>query len=582
MGQVNSTEASSSRSQYPVTVDPAPVPSTSSSPSSLSSSIPSVEDMRNLTSRILASTNNALKNLRENIPAIELPASLSSSSSSNSSTSSSSTSAASYDSDAAYEAGMAAGALTDGLGLTSEGLRLTSDTPVMVMTATKDQTPILVYRSFGRSSDKDNSASVTELIKLHYHLTVEWVKENPMSAAMGAVALGAALVVGTMAINTAHAYRQKQRRLRVLRGKDNAKREVIVVTNVATLEGASLALSLDQEGFVVFVGVPNQERAGEVEQWSRSDIRPVIVDAAKANPFEELVRDVANYLDQNNSTLLGGSPLPSSSSVIYQEELSSSTANIRLVNPEHNLRSVSEAETKRLHHGKTATPLFRLAAVIVNPHMGAVGTIENIDLDLWRQAVDTNITGAIIAAQKFMPLMRRTLALAKPRRSPRIIFVSSAITGSIGFPQQSAICASHHAIESIADSLRREVKSQGIDVVCLRPGIADRSFRKEWGSKANVGGVGLLNTMDPTKILRAAFTSQTTTAALCEATYDAITKSKPTSCVRVGSGSLSYSFVGWIVPRFVVDWSLHGKAVKIYSAATVKVSSTTTTKTREE
>lgn len=81
--------------------------------------------------------------------------------------------------------------------------------------------------------------------------------------------------------------------------------------------------------------------------------------------------------------------------------------------------------------------------------------------------------------------MKRTLALAKPRRSPRLIFISSAITGSIGFPFQSAICASHHAVESIADSLRREVKSQGIDVVCLRPGIADRSFRKEWGEKSS-------------------------------------------------------------------------------------------------
>ncbi|KAK3843340.1 MAG: hypothetical protein J3R72DRAFT_116708 [Linnemannia gamsii] len=571
MGQVNSTEASSSRSQYPITADPVQVPTTSSS-SSLSSSIPSVEDMRNLTSRILASTNDALKNLRENIPAIELPASLSSSS--NSSTSS--TSAASYGSDAAHEAGMAAGAMTDGLGLTSD------TNPVMVMTASHDQPPILVYRSFGRSSDKDNSASVTELIKFHYYLTVEWVKENPMSVAMGAVALGAALVVGTMAINIVQVHRKKQRRLRVLKGKDNTKREVIVVTNVATLEGASLALSLDQEGFVVFVGVPNQERADEVEQWSRSDIRPVIVDAAKANPFEELVRDVVNFLDQNNSALLGGSPLSSPSSVIYQEELSSSTANIRLVNPEHTLKSVSEAEAKRRHHGKTDTPLFRLAAVIVNPHTNAVGAIEKVDLDLWRQAVDTNITGAIIAAQKFMPLMRRTLALAKPRRSPRLIFISSAITGSIGFPLQSAVCASHHAIEAIADSLRREVKSQGIDVVCLRPGIADRSFSKEWGSKANVGGVGLLNTMDPTKILRAAFTSQTTTAALCEATYDAITKAKPTSCVRVGSGSLSYSFVGWLVPRSIVDWSLYGKPVKIYSSATVKVSNTTTTKVREE
>jgi NAD(P)-dependent dehydrogenase (short-subunit alcohol dehydrogenase family) len=110
-------------------------------------------------------------------------------------------------------------------------------------------------------------------------------------------------------------------------------------------------------------------------------------------------------LDQNNSALLGGSPLSSSSSIIYQEELSSSTANIRLIKPEHALKSVSEAESKRRHHGKTDTPLYRLAAVIVNPQSSAVGSIEKVDLDLWRQAVDANITGAVIAAQKFMPLV---------------------------------------------------------------------------------------------------------------------------------------------------------------------------------
>ena len=85
----------------------------------------------------------------------------------------------------------------------------------------------------------------------------------------------------------------------------------------------------------------------------------------------------------------------------------------------------------------------------------------------------------------------------------------------------------------------------------------------------------MLNTMDPTKIIRGAFKTESTTAALCDATYDAITKTKPAACVRVGNGSLSYSFVGWAIPRSVIDWSIQGKPVKIYSPATVKVSNTT-------
>ncbi|KAF9274335.1 hypothetical protein BGZ68_000767 [Mortierella alpina] len=555
MGQVNSTQASSSQhvpSSSPPTMPPPPPPS---------STIPSVEDMRNLSSRILASTGEKLKHLRENIPTIELPSSLSSTSAS---------SAAMVGDAAAQEAGVAAAAMTDGLGFA------TDTSPVMVMTTADSQ--VLVYRPFDK-----NKASVADLIRIHYFLTVDWFKDNAKTVVVGAVVLGITAVVGTIAVNTLRAHRQKMRRLRVLKSQEGNKREIVVITNVATLEGSTLALSLEQEGFILFVGVPNQAKVDDITQWGRPDIHPVIVDMTKTNPVEDLVKEVSNFLDQHNSNLLGCSPLSLSTSLILEEDLSLSTANIRLINPneEYALKSVSEAEAKRRHHGKTDSPLYRLAAVIVNPHSSTIGSIEKVDLDQWRESIESNIIGTVIASQKFLPLLRRTLALAKPRRSPRLIMLSSAVTGSIGFPYQSAICASHHAINSIADSLRREVKPHGIDVVCLRPGIADRSFRKEWSSNANVGELGLLHKMDPTKVLKASFKSASTTAALCDAVYDAVTCKKPSSSVKVGHGSLSYPFVGWAVPRYVVDWSVKGKAVKIYAPSTVKVT-TTSSNSREE
>ncbi|KAF9350954.1 hypothetical protein BGX26_010921 [Mortierella sp. AD094] len=549
MGQVNSTEASGGHST--VGSSPSVSSSTTSPDSSRSSSIPSVEDMRNITNRILASTNDALKNIRENIPTIELPVSFSTSTTN------------SLSPGEIQEAATSAASMTDGLGLAT-------DSGPMVVTTTNNE-KMFVFRS-STDNGKSPNIPVADLIRIHYQLSTDWVKNNTKTTALGILALGVAVVVGTVAINSVKSYRQKQRRLRVLKAKDGTKREVVVITNVATLEGTVLALSLDQEGFVVFVGVPNQLRADEVEQWGRKDIYPIIVDAKKDNPVEDLVRAVSNFLDQHNSIILGANPASSSSSVIYEEELSSSIANIRFISPEHTLKSVGEAEAKRRHHGKTDSPLFRLAAVIVNPHSATLGSIEKVDLELWRQSINTNITGTVIATQKFLPLLRRTLALAMPRRSPRLIIVSSAITGSIGFPYQSAICASHHAIESIADSLRREIKSQGIDVICLRPGISDRSFRSD--AKGNAGGVGLFNAMNPAQILRTSFKSASTTSALCEVTYDAITSKKPASNVRVGNSSLSYSFVGWAVPRSVVDWSIKGKPSKVYSPSTAKVTST--------
>ncbi|KAF9306063.1 hypothetical protein BGZ74_007776 [Mortierella antarctica] len=553
MGQVNSTEAG-----QPTYHNPPPPP-----PPSSTSSIPSVDDLRDMTSRILASTNDAVKNLRENIPTIELPSLFPSSSS----TSPSSASSSSIADEGTSSIDNLGGSLTS--------------SPVVVIT---DDHQLLVYGSYA-----DNSGdSVTDLIRIHYQLSVNWVRKNAVMVAVGVVALGIAVTVGTVAIRASRAHRQKVRKARVLRGKDGAKREVVVVTNVSTLEGVALALSLEQQGFLVFVGVPSQAKADEVEQWRRSDIHPVIVDSDKPNPVEDLVRAVSSFLDQKNSSLLGGGPNSTSSSVIFEEELSDSIANIQFVSPEHTLKSVSEAEAKRRHHGKADSPLFRLAAVIVNPHSAVVASIEKVDLDEWRQSIDSNVTGTVIAAQKFMPLLRRTLALAKPRRSPRLILLSSAITGSIGFPYQSAICASHHAIESIADSLRREIKPQGIDVICLRLGVADTSFRKELGEKKarfcdiERRGVGLLSTLDPTQFLKSAFkSSSTTTSALCEATYDAITLNKPSANIGIGKGSLAYSFVGWAAPRYVVDWSIKGKPIKVRSS-NVKVINTSSSKSAHE
>ncbi|GJJ77816.1 hypothetical protein EMPS_10175 [Entomortierella parvispora] len=569
MGQVNSTQASSSQ---PV-ADPLP-PTPAASSSSSSASLPSVDDMRNLTNRILAATNDALKNLRENMPSLELPTVLSTSSPTSSDTPFSEgldTASAAQEMTAVNAANM-----TDGLGFS------TDPTPTLVQ-AGADQ-PLLVYRSFGDRS-QGREASVTDLIKIHYQLSVDWVKNNAMTVTLAAVGLGTVLIVGTVAVRAVQAHRREKRRLRVLRGQDGrVKREVVVITHLGTLEGASLALSLEYDGFIVFGGVADEAKVAEIEQWGRADIHAVVVDETKTNPVEDLVNAVSSFLDQSNSGLLGGSPVSSSSSVVYEEELSSSTANIRLVSPEHALKSVSEAEAKRRHHGKTDPPLYRLAAVIVNPHQSVVGSIERVDLELWKQSIDTNITGTVLASQKFMPLLRRTLALAKPRRSPRLVILSSAITGSIGFPYQSSICASHHAVEAIADSLRREIKHQGIDVICLRVGTTERSYRKEWNEKTNknAGALGLLKSVDPTKLLKETFKKASTTGALCDATYDAITEKKPKAMVRIGSGSLSYAFVGWAVPRSIVDWSIKRSPPKVYSNAALKVSTTSSTNAHEE
>lgn len=92
----------------------------------------------------------------------------------------------------------------------------------------------------------------------------------------------------------------------------------------------------------------------------------------------------------------------------------------------------------------------------------------------------------------------------------------------------------------------------------------------------------MLSTLDPTQFLKSAFkSSSTTTSALCEATYDAITLKKPSTNIRIGKGSLAYSFVGWAAPRYVVDWSIKGKPIRVQSS-NVKVINTSSSKSVHE
>ncbi|KAF9980918.1 hypothetical protein BGZ65_004520, partial [Modicella reniformis] len=217
-----------------------------SSPSSPSSSIPSLEDLRNLPGRILSSTNNTLKNLRGNIP----------------------TASSAVDTEAAQQAGLDAASMTDGLGFAMDS------SPVTVVTRKDNQ--VIIYRTFD-----EPESSVVSLVKIHYRFTVDWARNNIKKLIIGALAVSVAVIVGTIGVNSIIAYRQKRRRVRVVRAKDASKREVVVVTNVVTLEGSSLALSLDHDGFIVFVGVSNQQKADEVRDWGCSDIHPIIMDDTK-------------------------------------------------------------------------------------------------------------------------------------------------------------------------------------------------------------------------------------------------------------------------------------------------------------
>ncbi len=102
-----------------------------------------------------------------------------------------------------------------------------------------------------------------------------------------------------------------------------------------------------------------------------------------------------------------------------------------------------------------------LAGLVNNAGIAVSGPVEFIPIEDWRRQLEVNVIGQVAAIQAFLPLLRTGRG--------RIVNVSS-IGGRIALPLVGPYAASKFALEAISDSLRRELRGQGIEVSIVEPG----------------------------------------------------------------------------------------------------------------
>lgn len=103
--------------------------------------------------------------------------------------------------------------------------------------------------------------------------------------------------------------------------------------------------------------------------------------------------------------------------------------------------------------------------LVNNAGIERMGSIEELPLAEFRAVMETNYFGVIRCVQAVLPSMRK-------KRSGCIINVAS-VAGHIASPSMSAYSASKFALESLSEILAQEVKSFGIHVAIVEPGIID-------------------------------------------------------------------------------------------------------------
>ncbi|MFD7027824.1 SDR family NAD(P)-dependent oxidoreductase [Streptomyces sp. NPDC059917] len=109
----------------------------------------------------------------------------------------------------------------------------------------------------------------------------------------------------------------------------------------------------------------------------------------------------------------------------------------------------------------------RLDAVVNNAGAGFVGTIERMDMEPVRAAMEVNYFGVVELTRAAMPHLRAS--------GGRLITVTS-VGGVIGQPFNEAYCAAKFAVEGFMESLAPVAATAGVQVSVVEPGAVASEF----------------------------------------------------------------------------------------------------------
>lgn len=102
-----------------------------------------------------------------------------------------------------------------------------------------------------------------------------------------------------------------------------------------------------------------------------------------------------------------------------------------------------------------------LDALVNNAGIAVGGALETVPTWDLRHILDVNVVGQVAVSRAFLPLLRAARG--------RILFIGS-VGGRVAFPYAGPYHASKFALEAVADSMRAELRQQGVSVSLLEPG----------------------------------------------------------------------------------------------------------------
>ncbi|WP_027729221.1 oxidoreductase [Treponema sp. C6A8] len=190
--------------------------------------------------------------------------------------------------------------------------------------------------------------------------------------------------------------------------------------------------------------------------------------------------------------------------------------------------------------------------LINNAGYATGGSLEDTSIEEAKRQFEVNVFGLIRITQLCLPSMRE-------QKSGLIINISS-MAGLFSSPFLGWYHAAKYSVEALSDSLRNEVKSFGIKVAIIEPGliktnwgvIAGNVIEKNSGSTAYKDNALLYSDFYKRNYNENAKVSNP--SVISKAIYKAIKARNPKSRYRTGKYSHSFVFLKRILPDWLFDF----------------------------
>ncbi|MEP7088182.1 MAG: SDR family oxidoreductase [Gemmatimonadota bacterium] len=111
--------------------------------------------------------------------------------------------------------------------------------------------------------------------------------------------------------------------------------------------------------------------------------------------------------------------------------------------------------------------------LVNNAGIERMGSVEELPLTDFREVMETNYFGVIRCIKAVAPSMRK--------RGTGCIINISSVAGHVSTAPMAAYTASKYALESLSECLAQEMKSFGVRVAIVEPGIIDTAMSRHIG-----------------------------------------------------------------------------------------------------